>query len=559
MKLFSPPLILFLIFILDPLACEEKSSKIQSSKERIVELPTDPNNKAEEEIKITDIETEVIAARQTNDNTIKDQLVGVYFMPSWNTSPDPNRDIDSFWSCLMGLEDCSSIKNTAVWGPRGRVYDNRYPYEGPFLDRKPHPSLGGFYKRDDPQVARKQLEYMKSYGIDFFAYNWFFGRHYYYHRYFGPQSTLYYPEGWQIDPNRDGRVAVPGLEEWNEQLTVLLQENEKLPPEKQMKWAINWCDDSDDRWRLWIDIGSPESISAGRNYEGEKPDKALYLKVHEKITQLWIDKYFKRSDYLKSEDGRPIVYIYFPQDTESRAAFYGITMRELLDRSKVIAVRNGLKGIKFIAVASGAMLPRERQYGMPTQWRANNSKEIWRGGQYVNRLLFQNYVPRLKGMGFEGLTAYVYHNFLSLENRSFNDMRRTYQSHWNRWSEFYKNDPNFEYQVPVAMGWDYRPAGGTWPQTTGFPSEPEKDRVHSNKATFKAKLEDAKKLSEKYQSSNGSTIMICCWNEYLEGNHIEPTEGHGFSYLEAIKEVFLERRMGFNPSPLVSVASSKNP
>jgi hypothetical protein len=32
--------------------------------------------------------------------------------------------------------------------------------------------------------------------------------------------------------------------------------------------------------------------------------------------------------------------------------------------------------------------------------------------------------------------------------------------------------------------------------------------------------------------------MICCWNEYLEGNYIEPTEGHGFRYLEAIKEVF---------------------
>jgi hypothetical protein len=32
--------------------------------------------------------------------------------------------------------------------------------------------------------------------------------------------------------------------------------------------------------------------------------------------------------------------------------------------------------------------------------------------------------------------------------------------------------------------------------------------------------------------------MICRWNEYLEVNHIESTEGHGFDYLEAIKGVF---------------------
>lgn len=120
-------------------------------------------------------------------------------------------------------------------------------------------------------------------------------------------------------------------------------------------------------------------------------------------------------------------------------------------------------------------------------------------------------------------------------------MRKTYRGHWEKWSEQFKNDSNFEYHVPVAMGWDMRPAGGTWPQPSGFPSEPIKDKVHSSKATFKSKLEEAKKTSDKYASNNGNTIMICCWNEYLEGNHIEPTEGHGFGYLEAIKEVFLKQ------------------
>lgn len=465
-------------------------------------------------------------------------LVGVYFMPSWNLSADPNQDIDSFWACLTGKENCGHLNNTAIWGPKGRIYNASNPYEGPFLTRKPHPSLKGFYKRNDPEVARKQLEYMKSYGIDFFAYDWFFGRHYYYHLNFAPQANTYYPSGWKTDPARDGRVEVPGIEQWNEQLTVLLSENEKLPEDRQMKWAINWVDDSEERWRLWLDLGSPESLAAGRNYPGEFPDKQLFLKVHDKITQLWIDKYFGRKDYLRDETGRPIVYLYFPQDLEARASFYGITMKELLDRSKTLAQKAGFKGIKFIAVAAGAMAQREKPYALPTKWVAVNPREPWRGGSYTNKLLFQNYVPRLKEMGFEGMTAYIYHSFMEKDNRSYDDMRANYKSHWEKWSEMFKNDPGFEYQIPVAMGWDMRPMGGTWPQITGFPSEPYKDNVHSTKSTFKAKLLEAQKFSEKYKSSNGNTVMVCCWNEYLEGNHIEPTEGHGFDYLEAIREVF---------------------
>ncbi|MFC4872426.1 glycoside hydrolase family 99-like domain-containing protein [Negadavirga shengliensis] len=465
--------------------------------------------------------------------------VGVYFMPSWNTSADRKIDRDSFWECLKGRENCSYLYDQASWGPKGRIYSRQYPYEGPFLDKKPIPELKGFYRRDDPEVAKKQLEYMKAYGIDFFAYNWFFGRHYYYHMHFAPQARLFYPEGWPVDSKRDGRVKVPGLEEWDGQLKVLLAENEKLPADRQMKFAINWCDDSESRWTQWLAMASPGNIKTRINYPGENPDKNLYLQVHDKITLTWIHQYFKRKDYLKDERGRPIVYFYFPHDTEARASYYGISLGDLLKRSQDLAKKEGFPGIKFIAVTSGAMTERLRPYAMPTTWRPNDPNKPWAGGTYGNRMLFQDYVPRLKKMGFEGMTGYLYHNFYDQENRSYQDMRKTYRGHWQKWSEYYKNDPGFEYQVPVAMGWDRRPAGGTWPQQTGVPSEPQKDRVISNKATFKAKLEEARKVILSHKENNGNTLMVCCWNEYLEGNHIEPTEGHGFGYLEAIREVFM--------------------
>lgn len=473
--------------------------------------------------------------RVSATNASSTQL-GVFFMPSWNTSSDPQVDIDSFWACLQGRGDCAFLKDPASWGSQGRIFNRQYPYEGPFLDKKPHASLKGFYKRGDPQVAKKQIQYMKDYGVDFFVYKWFFGRHYYYHLDYAPQSNIFYPLGWPKDPQRSGRVNVPGVEQWQAQLKVLLAENKKLPASKQIKFALSWTDDSDLRWNDWLKMGSPETLANKSNYPGEKPDKAAYLRVHDKITLLWIQEYFLRGDYLKDEKGRPILYIYFPHDTESRASFYGITLKELLERSTELAKKSGLPGIKFIAVTAGVMMGDQRKYGMPTTWRAKDANRPWLGGEYGNRMLMQEYVPRLKALGFEGMTGYVYHTFMDRDNKSYTDMRQTYRGHWNEWSKLFQPDPGFEYQVPVAMGWDRRPAGGTWPQPSGFPSEPSKDKVVSTKDTFKEKLMEAKQVSESNRPSNGNTIMICCWNEYLEGNHIEPTEGHGFGYLEAIKE-----------------------
>ena len=463
--------------------------------------------------------------------------VGVFFMPSWNTSSDPDVDIDSFWACLQGRGDCAFLKDPASWGKQGRIFNRQYPYEGPFLDKKPHASLKGFYKRDDPQVAKTQIQYMKDYGVDFFVYKWFFGRHYYYHLDYAPQSNIFYPKGWPKDSQRSGRVKVPGVEQWETQLKVLLAENKKLPANRKIKFALSWTDDSDLRWNDWLKMGSPETLANKANYPGEKPDQSAYLAVHDKITLLWIQEYFVRDDYLRDENGRPILYIYFPHDTEARASFYGITLKELLERSTELAKKAGLPGIKFIAVTAGVMREDQRAYGMPTTWKAKDSKRPWLGGAYGNRMLMQEYIPRLKGMGFEGMTGYVYHYYRNQDNKNYDDMRQTYRGHWKEWSELFQTDPAFEYQVPIAMGWDRRPAGGTWPQPSGFPSEPAKDNVISTKTTFREKLTEAKKISESNRPNNGNTLMICCWNEYLEGNHIEPSQGHGFGYLEAIKEV----------------------
>ena len=63
----------------------------------------------------------------SDENPADEELVGVYFMPSWNTSTDPAVDRDSFWSCLQDPKNCSSLQNPGIWGPKGRVYNQRFP------------------------------------------------------------------------------------------------------------------------------------------------------------------------------------------------------------------------------------------------------------------------------------------------------------------------------------------------------------------------------------------------------------------------------------------------
>lgn len=60
---------------------------------------------------------------------------------------------------------------------------------------------------------------------------------------------------------------------------------------------------------------------------------------------------------------------------------------------------------------------------------------------------------------------------------------------------------------------------------------------NQNKGDFKASLHRAKELIKDYPSEE-KIIFINAWNEWAEGNHLEPCKKYGHSFLEAVKEVF---------------------
>jgi len=194
--------------------------------------------------------------------------------------------------------------------------------------------------------------------------------------------------------------------------------------------------------------------------------------------------------------------------------------------------------MKFIAVASGPMVESERPYGLPKVWKPNNTQKPLEGGTCAGRQLIQDYVPRLKSMGFEGISAYVYHTFLEKGNFSYAGIQRIYLPHWQNGGKNLKmiRISNTKFQLQWLGITDLHAALGH--SRLAFPATLAKDNIISSKKTFAKMLKEAKTVSEKYRSSNANTVMICCWNEYLGGNYIEPTEGHGFDYLEAIRDNF---------------------
>ncbi len=60
---------------------------------------------------------------------------------------------------------------------------------------------------------------------------------------------------------------------------------------------------------------------------------------------------------------------------------------------------------------------------------------------------------------------------------------------------------------------------------------------NQDKAVFKESLERAKEIVKDYPADE-KIVFINAWNEWAEGNHLEPCSKHGHQFLEAVKEVF---------------------
>ena len=86
----------------------------------------------------------------------------------------------------------------------------------------------------------------------------------------------------------------------------------------------------------------------------------------------------------------------------------------------------------------------------------------------------------------------------------------------------------------VSIGWD---------DTPRFPGKGKTDIVHQHNTptSFAALLYKAKEYAKNHPDQP-KLITINAWNEWVEGSYLLPDMLHGFEYLEAVKDVFVENK-----------------
>lgn len=217
-----------------------------------------------------------------------------------------------------------------------------------------------------------------------------------------------------------------------------------------------------------------------------------------KAVDYWLANYFTNPQYFKI-DGRPVVFIFSPENLEQGAIASGTIVKGYLDEAQKMARKKGFKGIYFVGCA-----------------RALDA-------------LVTKHLPK---HGYAAISGYNYHRGYSGKEEkdgqatSYEELLAGYQENW-RW--ILKNSP-LPYFVPMIAGWDKRPAGERF-------AGPHNNCV-STPASFETMLRAGKEMLDRYPEKTKRIGIICAWNEFIEGSYIEPTKKWGTQYLEKVKQVF---------------------
>ncbi|NVH74248.1 hypothetical protein FSB08_17240 [Paraburkholderia sp. JPY432] len=189
----------------------------------------------------------------------KNYSVGVYYYPGWRFVPP-----------LIQSPPWEAI----------REYGGREP-------------VLGWYDEGKIDVATRQLQWMRDYGIDFVIYDWYW--------------------------INDGGPA----------LTQAIDAYLQSPARSTVKFSILWANHTD----------TPSSLAQ-----------------FDAIVDYWISRYFSRKSYYRV-DGVPVVFIFSPDGLERKAASFGTDVEQLFERARRKAVAAGLPGIYFVGMSQAVAGP----------------------------------------------------------------------------------------------------------------------------------------------------------------------------------------------------------
>lgn len=238
--------------------------------------------------------------------------------------------------------------------------------------------------------------------------------------------------------------------------------------------------------------GAPDRILIEQTYPGVKDYESHFYAV--------LDA-FSDSRYITIE-GKPVFFVFRPNELPDSKKF--------IDCWRELAIKSGLKGLYFIGIAGPSCVPTD--YGFDASI-LDNLGIVRSKLRRSSRSYFDRICRKLAGK----------------------DLRQLYRELFSKPTVYlYKDaikhalpplEKDFDQYPCVIPNWDNTPRSGV-NGVVFHKSTPELFRVHLKEAIeHVASRELDKRL-----------IFIKSWNEWAEGNYLEPDRRFGKAYLEVVKE-----------------------
>ncbi len=263
-------------------------------------------------------------------------------------------------------------------------------------------------------------------------------------------------------------------------------------------FCLCWANQS---WTgVWY--GAPDRTLIAQTYPGREDHRRHFLALRDAFLDV---------RYLRI-NGRPIFVIFRPNEMPDIASF--------IDQWQELAVRNGLPGFHFVAHLFYGEMPWDfRSAGFDACTIVNHLKGF--------SVPFRNLVlerGRLAGNGHlskESIRHFLWRRYRSYVGR-FGSHVRLYQDVLPFLLDGCSARDTYPCLIP---NWDNTPRS----QTAGYvlhESTPELFRTH---------LRDALNLIESRDPEH-RLIFVKSWNEWAEGNYLEPDQKFGRDYLNVIRQ-----------------------
>jgi hypothetical protein len=279
-----------------------------------------------------------------------------------------------------------------------------------------------------------------------------------------------------------------------------------------LPFSLAWANQS---WtRTWR--GKPKATLIKQEYPGRADEIAHFN---------WARKAFEDPRY-QCVDGKPVFVVYAPHDMPNTADF--------VDHWRELADKAGYRGLYFVGITVHAgndryqhpmlapfdavtpLTPQEFLIDLPRNFVARTLRRL-------RARNFEPYFTTIAGKSFRRPARYKYADVVA---RALHDL-----------------PDELRFLPSVSPNWDNTPRSGA----RGFVFE------DSTPALFERYLTKAVERV-RHRPAQHRIVFLKAWNEWAEGNYVEPDSIHGNGYLEVIRKVIFGGTLSTDQQRAAAVA-----